>query len=116
MSIDDDWMVDLMIIYIEKTFVKALDINDIIKFFMGCHLDESKSLNKKIKFDHLLKFENKIYIGYFHILWSAPLGQSDGFAPAIGLIWRPKFKFLIVCSHRVDVGLMMPIGQNDLQP
>jgi hypothetical protein len=30
-GIGDDWMVDLMIIYIEKTIVKALDINDIIK-------------------------------------------------------------------------------------
>jgi hypothetical protein len=30
MSIDDDWMADLMIIYIEKTIAKALDINDII--------------------------------------------------------------------------------------
>ena len=35
MSIGDDWMVDLMIIYIEKTIAKALDINDIINFFMG---------------------------------------------------------------------------------
>ena len=34
-SIGDDWMVDLMIIYIEKTIAKALDINDIIKFFTG---------------------------------------------------------------------------------
>jgi hypothetical protein len=30
MSIDDDWMVNLMIIYIEKTNAKALDINNII--------------------------------------------------------------------------------------
>jgi hypothetical protein len=35
MSISDDWMVDLMIIYIEKTIAKALDINDIIKNIMG---------------------------------------------------------------------------------
>jgi hypothetical protein len=35
MSIGDDWMVNMMIIYIEKTFGKALDINDIIKTFMG---------------------------------------------------------------------------------
>jgi hypothetical protein len=35
MSIGDDWMVNMMIIYIEKTFGKALDINDIIKAFMG---------------------------------------------------------------------------------
>jgi hypothetical protein len=47
MSIDDDWMVDMMIIYIEKTIAKALDINDIIfYFFWECPLDESKSLNK----------------------------------------------------------------------
>jgi hypothetical protein len=31
MSIVDDWMVDLMIIYIENIIAKALDINDIIK-------------------------------------------------------------------------------------
>ena len=31
MSIDDNWMVDLMIIYIEKTIAKALDIYNIIK-------------------------------------------------------------------------------------
>ena len=30
MSIDDDWMIDLMIIYIEKTIAKALHSNDII--------------------------------------------------------------------------------------
>jgi hypothetical protein len=30
MFIGDDWMVDLVIIYIEKTVAKALDINDII--------------------------------------------------------------------------------------
>ena len=35
MFIDDDWMVDLMIIYVEKTIAKALDINDIIKKNMG---------------------------------------------------------------------------------
>jgi hypothetical protein len=34
-SIGDDWMVDLMIINIEKTIAKALDINDIINFFLG---------------------------------------------------------------------------------
>ena len=28
-------MVDLMIIYIEKTIAKAYDVNDIIDFFMG---------------------------------------------------------------------------------
>ena len=47
MSIDNDWMVNLMIIYIEKTIAQALDINNIIKKIMGCQLDESKSLNKK---------------------------------------------------------------------
>jgi hypothetical protein len=31
MFIGDDWTVDVMIIYIEKTITKALDINDIIK-------------------------------------------------------------------------------------
>ena len=31
MFTDDDWIVDLMIIYIEKTIAKALDIKDIIK-------------------------------------------------------------------------------------
>ena len=30
MFIGDNWMVDSMIIYIEKTIAKALDINDII--------------------------------------------------------------------------------------
>jgi len=35
-----------MIIYIEKSIAKALDINDIIKKIMGIQLDESKSLNK----------------------------------------------------------------------
>ena len=34
-SIGDDWLFDLMIIYIEKTIAKALDINGIIKYFMG---------------------------------------------------------------------------------
>ena len=46
MFIGDDWMVDLMIIYIEKATPKALNINDIIKFLWRCQLDESKSLNK----------------------------------------------------------------------
>jgi len=35
MFIGNDWMVDLMIIYIEKTIEKALDINDIIEKIMG---------------------------------------------------------------------------------
>ena len=34
LTIGDDWMLDLMIIYIEKTIAKALDINDIIKKIM----------------------------------------------------------------------------------
>ena len=46
MFIDDDWMVDLMIIYIEKTIAKALDINNNIIKIWGCQLDESKSLIK----------------------------------------------------------------------
>jgi hypothetical protein len=33
--IGDVWMVDLMIIYIEKTIAKALDINDVMKKVMG---------------------------------------------------------------------------------
>ena len=42
-------MVDMMIMNIEKTIAKALDINNIINFVMalwGCELDESKSLNE----------------------------------------------------------------------
>ena len=35
LTIGDDWMVDLKIIYIEKAIAKALDINDISKKFMG---------------------------------------------------------------------------------
>jgi hypothetical protein len=35
MSIGDDWMIDLMIIYIKKAIAKALDINDIPKKIMG---------------------------------------------------------------------------------
>ena len=35
MSIGNDWMVDLMIIYIGKTIAKTLDINDIIKILTG---------------------------------------------------------------------------------
>ena len=35
MYIGDDWMVDLMIIYIKKTVTKALDIKDIIINNMG---------------------------------------------------------------------------------
>ena len=35
LTIGDGWMVNLMIIYIEKTIAKALDINDIIKNIMG---------------------------------------------------------------------------------
>jgi hypothetical protein len=35
MLIGEDWMVNLMIIYIKKIIAKALDINDIIKFSLG---------------------------------------------------------------------------------
>ena len=35
MSIGNDWMINLMIIFIEKTIAKALDINDIIRKIMG---------------------------------------------------------------------------------
>jgi len=35
MFIGEDWMVNLMIIYIKKIIAKTLDFNDIIKKFMG---------------------------------------------------------------------------------
>jgi hypothetical protein len=35
MFIGEDWMVNLMIIYIKKIIAKALDFNNIIKNFMG---------------------------------------------------------------------------------
>jgi hypothetical protein len=35
MFIGEDWMVNLMIIYIKKIIAKALDFNDIINFCMG---------------------------------------------------------------------------------
>jgi hypothetical protein len=35
MFIGEDWMVNLMIIYIKKIIAKALDFNDIIKTLMG---------------------------------------------------------------------------------
>jgi hypothetical protein len=35
MFIGEDWMVNLMIIYIKKIIAKALDFNDIIKKIMG---------------------------------------------------------------------------------
>jgi hypothetical protein len=44
MSIDDDWMVDLMIIYIEKIIAKALDINNIFKKTYGDINSESPNL------------------------------------------------------------------------
>ena len=34
--IGNDWMVDLMTIYIKKTIAKALDINNIIKKLWAC--------------------------------------------------------------------------------
>jgi len=46
MFIGDDWMVNLMIIYIKKIIAKVLDFNDIIKKLWGCQLNESKSLYK----------------------------------------------------------------------
>jgi hypothetical protein len=46
MFIGEDWMVDLIIIYIKRIIAKALDFNDIIKTLWGCQLNESKSLNK----------------------------------------------------------------------
>ena len=44
MSTCDDWMVDMMIIYIKKIVTKVVDSNDIILILWGCHLHESKSL------------------------------------------------------------------------
>ena len=35
MFIGEDWMVNLMIIYIKKIIAKALDFNDVIKKIMG---------------------------------------------------------------------------------
>jgi hypothetical protein len=35
MFIGEDWMVNLMIIFIKKIIAKALAFSDIIKFFMG---------------------------------------------------------------------------------
>jgi hypothetical protein len=46
MFIGEDWMVNLMIIYIKEIIAKALDFNDIIKKLWGCQLNESKFLNK----------------------------------------------------------------------
>ena len=83
MCIGDDWMLDLMIIYIEKTIAKALDINDIIKNIMGMSARWVQVSQQIIKFDHLLKFENKIYIGYFHIMRSTPLGLESWFHPCL---------------------------------
>jgi hypothetical protein len=47
MFIGEDWMVNLMIIYIKTIIAKALDFNDIIKKLLGCQLNESKSPNKQ---------------------------------------------------------------------
>ena len=51
MFIDDDWMVDLMIIYIGKTIAKALDINDIIKKKYGdvSSMSPNLSTNNQIR-------------------------------------------------------------------
>jgi hypothetical protein len=46
MFVGEDWMVNLMIIYIKEIIAKALDFNDIIKKLWGCQLNESKFLNK----------------------------------------------------------------------
>jgi hypothetical protein len=61
MSIDDDWMVGLMIIYIEKTVAKTLDMNNIIKengdvSSMSPNPSISSNLSINIKFDYLLRF------------------------------------------------------------
>jgi hypothetical protein len=52
MSIDDAWMVNLMIIYIEKTVAKALDINNIIKKIMGMFVSSMSpniSINSQLR-------------------------------------------------------------------
>ena len=52
MSIGDDWMVNLMIIYIEKTIAKALDINDmIIKKIYGdvSSMSPNPSINNQMR-------------------------------------------------------------------
>ena len=72
MFIDDVWLIDLIIIYIKKTIVKALDIGDIIKNIIGMLAPWVQNSQQIIKFDNLLKFENKIYIRYFHIMRSPP--------------------------------------------
>ena len=53
-SIDNDWMVNMMIIYIEKTIAKALDINDIT--LNGDVNSMTPNLSIIIKYDHLLRF------------------------------------------------------------
>jgi hypothetical protein len=42
----EDWMVNLMIIYIKKIIAKTLDLMTLSKKLWGCQLNESKSLNK----------------------------------------------------------------------
>jgi hypothetical protein len=44
--IGDDWMVGLMIIFIEKTIANALDINNTIKKKWGCQMGEILLLQK----------------------------------------------------------------------
>ena len=57
---------------------KALEINDIIFLKMGISTRRVQISQYIIKFNHLLKFENKIHTGYFHIMRSAP-DQNHGF-------------------------------------
>jgi hypothetical protein len=44
--IGEDWMVNLMIIYITKIIAKALILMTLSKNLWGCKLNESKSLDK----------------------------------------------------------------------
>jgi hypothetical protein len=44
--IGEDWMVNLMIIYITKIIAKALILMTLSKKLWGCKLNESKSLDK----------------------------------------------------------------------
>ena len=52
MFIGEDWMVNLMIIYINKIITKALNFNDIIKFFMWMSarsMSPNLSINNQIR-------------------------------------------------------------------
>ena len=97
MSIDGDWMVNMMIIYIKKTIAKVLDVNDIIKFFMGMSAWwVQTSIN--IKFNHLLKFENK-YTFDISILWGQPpIGSKSWLFPWLCLCCNMALAFHLFSS------------------